>query len=158
MGKYDGADLRLMKWSRGPVSGYAACGQDDPSRVGQPPPGGSKGTAPGSAPQRGREVEAERCDCGVEVPTPAPGPRQRSGGAQLCFDVVWTHDPLYTVPKCCGSQAEMEPEAQRLSWWQAAQHQFSEVGRASATGQGMGAGETEAGPWRGADTWLGLRS
>lgn len=42
-------------------------GQAEPGRVEQPLLGGSKGAAFGSAPPARREVEAERCDCGVEV-------------------------------------------------------------------------------------------
>lgn len=52
----------------GPVSGCAESGIAEPGRVGQPQLGGSKGTGLGSAPPARREVEAERCDCGVEVP------------------------------------------------------------------------------------------
>lgn len=44
----------------GPVSGPAESGQAEPGRVGQPPLGGSKGAAFGSAPPARREVEAER--------------------------------------------------------------------------------------------------
>lgn len=47
----------------------------------------------------------------------------------------------------------MEQEAQGLSHWPAAQHQFSEVGRASAPGQGVGAGVTRLREWREADPW-----
>lgn len=39
----------------------------------------------------------------------------------------------------------MEQEDEVLSQWQAAQHQFAEVGQASAPGQGAGAGGTKAG-------------
>lgn len=45
--------------------------QAEPGGVGQLLPGGSVGAAIGSAPPptlARREVEAERCDCGVKVP------------------------------------------------------------------------------------------